>query len=47
MQDRCTFCAKSTLGIAIVLGALKGLLIDVGEMVGLFSSFGDSVNLDA
>jgi hypothetical protein len=33
--------------MAIILGALEELLVDVGEMIGLFGSFGDSVNLDA
>ena len=46
-QDRCTVCAKHTIGSEISLDALMVLLGDMGEEEAPFSPFGDSVNLDA
>jgi hypothetical protein len=45
-QNRCTVCAKFTIGSDIVLDACE-LLCDVGHVQSRFGPFGDSVNLDA
>ena len=46
-QDRCTVCAKYTIGSEISLNALNGTLVDVGEVEARFSPFRGSVNHDA
>ena len=46
-QDRCTVCAKHTIGSEISLDAPEVLQVDMGEVEAPFSPFGDSVNLDA
>ena len=45
-QDRCTVCAKCTIGSEISLVHLMVLQGDVGEVEPHFSLFRDSVNLD-
>jgi len=47
VQDRCTFCAKRTIGSDIVFNALMVLLDDEAQVEAPFSPFGDSANLDA
>ena len=47
MQDRCTVCAKRTMGLDIVFNAPMVLLVDEAQMEARFSPFGDSANLDA
>ena len=47
VQDRCTVCAKRTIGSEIVLGVPDGTLGVVGQVHAHFSPFGDSVNLGA
>ena len=44
VQDRCTVCAKHTIGLEIILGARDGILGDVGHVVSCFGPFGDSVS---
>ena len=44
-QDRCTVCARRTIGSKIVLGAPS--LGDEGQMEACFGPFGDSANVDA
>ena len=46
-QDRCTVCAKRTIGSDIVFNALMVLLGDEAQVEAPFSLFGDSANLDA
>ena len=46
-QDRSMVCAKRTIGSEINLVHLMVLIGDVGEVEARFSSFRDSVNLDA
>ena len=46
-QDRCTVCAKRTIGSDIVFNALMVLLGDEAQVEAPFSPFGDSANLDA
>jgi hypothetical protein len=46
-HDRCTICAKRTIGSEIILTHLMVLLGDVGQVEARFSIFRDSVNLDA
>jgi hypothetical protein len=46
-QDRCTVCAKHTIGSEIILGANDGTPTDVGQVETRFGPFEDSVNLDA
>jgi lysine/ornithine N-monooxygenase len=44
VQDRCTICAKRTIGSGIVLGMV--LLDDEDQVEAHFCLFGDSANLD-
>ena len=49
-QDRCTVCAKRTIGLEIILDAPDGtmeLLGDVGLVESCFFLFGDSVSVGA
>ena len=46
VQDRCTVCAKRTIGLDIVFNALMVLLGDEAQVEAPFSPFGDSTNLD-
>ena len=47
MEDRCTVCAKCTIGSDIVFNVLMVLLGDEAQVEAPFSPFGDSANLDA
>ena len=47
VQDRCTVCAKRTIGLDSVINALMVLLGDEAQVEAHFGSVGDSVNLDA
>jgi len=47
VQDRCTVCAKRTIGLDIVFNALMVLLGDEAQLEAHFSPRGDSANLDA
>ena len=48
VQDRCTVCAKYTIGSEIVLDAPDGTpLGGKAQVEACFSPFGDSTNLDA
>ena len=47
VEDRCTVCAKRTMGSDIVFNALMVLLGDEAQVEAPFSPFGDSANLDA
>jgi hypothetical protein len=47
VQDRCTVCAKPTIGSEIVLDAPDGHLGDEAQVEAGFSLFEDSTNLDA
>ena len=47
VQDRCTVCAKRTIGSDIIFNALMVLLGDESQVEAPFSLFGDSANLDA
>ena len=47
MLDRCTVCAKRSIGLDIVFNAPTVLLGDEAQVEGRFSLFGDSANLDA
>ena len=47
VDDRCTVCAKRTIGSDIILNALMVLLGDEAQVEDPFSPFGDSANLDA
>ena len=47
VQDRCTVCAKRTIGSQIVLDARMELLGDEAQVEARFVLFGDSANLDA
>ena len=46
VQDRCTVCAKRTIGSEIVLDAPMVLLGDEAHLEARFGSFGDSANVD-
>ena len=46
VQDRCTVCAKRTIGLDVVLNTPMVLLGDEVQVGARFSPFGDSVNLD-
>jgi hypothetical protein len=46
-QDRCTVCAKCTIGSVIVLVAPDGTPYDEAQVEAHFDLFGDSTNLDA
>ena len=47
VQDRCTVCAKRTIGSDIVLVAPDGTPMEEAQLEGHFGPFGDSANLDA
>jgi hypothetical protein len=47
VQDRCTVCAKRTIGSEIILNAPDGTPGDEAQVEAWFSPFGDSANLDA
>ena len=47
VQDRCTVCAKRTIGLDIVFNAPMVLLGDEAQVEAPFSPFVDSDNLDA
>ena len=47
VQDKCTVCAKRTIGLDIVFNAPMVLLGDEAQVEAPFSPFGDSTNLDA
>ena len=47
VQDRCTVCAKHTIGLDIVFSAPMVLLGDEAQLEARFSPCGDSANLDA
>ena len=47
VQDRCTVCARHTIGSKIILDTLEVLLGDEGHVKAHFGPFGDSANLDA
>ena len=42
MQDRCTVCAKRTIGLDIIFNAPMVLRGDVGLVESCFGPFGDS-----
>jgi hypothetical protein len=46
-EDRCTVCAKRTIGSKIILDAPDGTLRSRGSGGSSFGPFGDSANLDA
>jgi hypothetical protein len=46
-HDRCTVCAKRTIGSKLLLMPLMILLGDEVRVKARFSPFGDSANLDA
>ena len=47
VQDRCTVCAKRTIGLDIIFNAPMVLLGDEAQLEARFSPCGDSANLDA
>ena len=47
VQDRCTICAKRTIGLETVLDALMVLLGDEARVQAHFGVFRDSASLDA
>ena len=47
VQDRCTVCAKRTIGLDIIFNALMVLLGDEAQVEAHFSPCGDCANLDA
>ena len=47
MQDRCTVCARRTIGSEITLEHLMVPQCDEAQVEARFSPFGDSANLDA
>ena len=47
IQDRCTVCAKRTIGSDIIFNALMVLLGDEAQVEAPFSPFGESANRDA
>ena len=47
VQDRCTICAKRTIGLENVLDALMVLLGDEAQVQAHFGVFRDSASLDA
>ena len=46
-QDRCTVCAKRTIGSEIILGAPDGTRRCVSHVEARYTLFGDSANLVA
>ena len=47
VQDRCTVCAKRTIGLDSIINAPMLLLGDEAQVEAHFCPFGDSANLDA
>ena len=47
VQDRCTVCAKCTIGLDSVINAPMVLLGDEAQVEAHFSPCGDSANLNA
>ena len=47
VQDRCTVCAKRTIGSEMFLTHPIELIGDVGHVESRFSPFGDSVSVNA
>ena len=47
VQDRCTVCAKRTIGLDSIINAPMVLLGDEAQVEAHFSPCGDSNNLDA
>ena len=47
VQDKCTVCAKRTMGLDIVFNPPMVLLGDEAQVEAHFSPCGDSANLDA
>ena len=47
VEDRCTVCAKCTIGSDIVFNVPMVLLGEEAQLEAPFSPFGDSANLDA
>ena len=47
VQDRCTICAKRTIGLETVFDALMVLLGDEAQVQSHFGVFRDSASLDA
>ena len=47
LQDRCTVCAKRTIGLETVLGAPMVLLGDEAQVKARFGLFRDSTSLNA
>jgi uncharacterized membrane protein len=47
VHDRCTVCAKRTIGLEIILDTPDVLLDDEAQVEDRFGPFGDSANLDA
>ena len=47
VQDRCTVCAKRTIGLDIIFNTSMVLLGDVGHVKSHFGLFGDSVGVGA
>ena len=47
VQDRCTLCAKRTIGLDIVFNTSMELLGDEGHMESWSFPFGDSVSVGA
>ena len=45
VQDRCTVCAKRTIGSDIVKDTPNGILDDEAQLHARFGPFGDSANL--
>ena len=47
VQDRCTVCAKRTIGSEFILDTMLVLLCVEAQVDAHFGLFGDSANLDA
>jgi hypothetical protein len=47
VQDRCTACAKRTIGSVIVLDTPNGTPTDMGHVKSHFGPFGDDVSVTA
>ena len=47
VQDRCTVCAKRTIGLETILDALMVLLGDEAQVQAYFGVLRDSASLDA
>ena len=45
VQDRCTVCAKRTIGLEIILDALDEVLGDEAKVEACFGPFGDTIDL--